>query len=200
MISTQTNLSFLSSYLLSSVICKLPFQISSRLHLSRESYLTPLFLKSAYERTVLLHAVALMTCLVVLISTQNKLLVGLLHSKRAFLTKVCRLNETWSGEQSHWNSCVKNYAKKILLKGNKGIKRQVDISEYSLCFYPISWHSTENLGKQLRFNINQLMEKPECMTAKDLFCTELAFPGEESQDETGKSLAWYILSTVNLTS
>lgn len=82
MISTQTNLSFLSSYLLSSVIYKLPFQISfSPLHLSHESCLTPLFLKSAYKRTVLLHAVALMTSLVVLISTQNKLLVGLLRSK-----------------------------------------------------------------------------------------------------------------------
>lgn len=87
-----------------------------------------------------------------------------------------------------------------LLKRNKGIKRQLDISEYFICFYPISWHSTENLGKQPRFNINHLMEKSEFMTAKDLLCTELAFPGEESQDETGKSLTWSILSTANVIS
>lgn len=49
-------------------------------------------------------------------------------------------------------------------------------------------NKTETLSKQPRFNINQLNMKSQCLIANNLFCTKLAFPGEESQEKTGMNL------------
>lgn len=71
---------FIFLIVLSAFFCNLQTSLLNLFSSASDSWTLPgIFLSFAYKRTVLPHAVALMTSLAVLISTQNELLVGLLH-------------------------------------------------------------------------------------------------------------------------